>query len=162
MPKAKKSSKRKKFDYNQDRKKMRKRSNKKYNPRIENSQIRNAWDNKKSTAKNLLGLMGLAFDPNRTVPIKKSSLLGPDKATKAPTGIVTKPYVLNRDGPGREELLPGHAQTDQEEDQRVHAVPPGRLRRLHGLARRSVAAARGKAAEPVLDSFPPACQDVVV
>nr|XP_040038100.1 LOW QUALITY PROTEIN: nucleolar protein 16 [Gasterosteus aculeatus aculeatus] len=75
MPKAKKSSKRKKFDYNQDRKKMRKRSNKKYNPRIENSQIQNAWDNKKSTAKNLLGLMGLAFDPNRTVPIKKSSIL---------------------------------------------------------------------------------------
>uniref|UniRef100_G3QC96 Nucleolar protein 16 n=1 Tax=Gasterosteus aculeatus aculeatus TaxID=481459 RepID=G3QC96_GASAC len=62
MPKAKKSSKRKKFDYNQDRKKMRKRSNKKYNPRIENSQIQNAWDNKKSTAKNLL------------VPIKKSSV----------------------------------------------------------------------------------------
>nr|XP_040038501.1 LOW QUALITY PROTEIN: nucleolar protein 16-like [Gasterosteus aculeatus aculeatus] len=96
MPKAKKSSKRKKFDYNQDRKKMMKRSNKKYNPRIENSQIRNAWDNKKSTAKNLLGSMGLAFDPNRTVPIKKSSLLGPDKPTKAPTGIVTKPYVLNQ------------------------------------------------------------------
>uniref|UniRef100_A0AAQ4NP51 Nucleolar protein 16 n=1 Tax=Gasterosteus aculeatus aculeatus TaxID=481459 RepID=A0AAQ4NP51_GASAC len=95
MPKAKKSSKRKKFDYNQDRKKMRKRSNKKYNPRIENSQIRNAWDNKKSTAKNLQE-MGLAFDPNRTVPIKKSSLLGPDKPTKAPTGIVTKPYVLNQ------------------------------------------------------------------
>lgn len=71
------------------------------------------------------------------------------------------------DGPGREELLPGHAQTDQEEDQRVHAVPPGRLRRLHGLARRSVAAARGKAAEPVLDSlFLPrvrmsSCRDVV-
>uniref|UniRef100_G3QCA9 Nucleolar protein 16 n=1 Tax=Gasterosteus aculeatus aculeatus TaxID=481459 RepID=G3QCA9_GASAC len=41
-------------------------------------------------------LMGLAFDPNRTVPIKKSSLLGPDKPTKAPTGIVTKPYVLNQ------------------------------------------------------------------
>ncbi|KAL6098390.1 nop16 [Pungitius sinensis] len=95
MPKAKKSSKRKKFDYNQDRKKMKKRSNKKYNPRIENSQIRNAWDNKKSTAKNLQE-MGLAFDPNRTMPIKKNSLLGPDKPTKAPSCIVTKPYVVNQ------------------------------------------------------------------
>ncbi|KAM8899477.1 nucleolar protein 16 [Spinachia spinachia] len=95
MPKAKKSSKRKKFDYTQDRKKMKKRSYKKYNPRIENSQIRNAWDNKKSTAKNLQE-MGLAFDPNRTMPIKKNSLLGPDKPSKARAGIVTKPYVLNQ------------------------------------------------------------------
>nr|XP_040033412.1 nucleolar protein 16-like [Gasterosteus aculeatus aculeatus] len=99
MPKAKKSSKRKRFDYNQDRKKMRKRSNKKYNPRIEKlcTFLRHCASdyNKKSTAKNLQE-MGLAFDPNRTVPIKKSSLLGPDKPTKAPTGIVTKPYVLNQ------------------------------------------------------------------
>ena len=39
------------------------------------TQIRNAWDNKKSTARNLQE-MGLAFDPNRTVPIAKSRVSG--------------------------------------------------------------------------------------
>ncbi|XP_068587871.1 nucleolar protein 16 [Cebidichthys violaceus] len=98
MPKAKKSGKRKKFDYNLDRKKMKKQFIKKYNPRIENTQIRNAWDDKKSTSRNLQE-MGLAFDPNRTLPIARKSLLGEGKATKvtkAPVGIVTKPYVLNQ------------------------------------------------------------------
>ncbi|XP_059208377.1 nucleolar protein 16 [Centropristis striata] len=95
MPKAKKSGKRKNFDYNQDRKKMKKQFIKKYNPRIENRQIRNAWDDKKSTATNLRE-MGLAFDPNRTLPIKKKSLLRAEKETKAPVGIVTKPYVINQ------------------------------------------------------------------
>ncbi|GAA6232526.1 nucleolar protein 16 [Lates japonicus] len=95
MPKAKKSGKRKKFDYNQDRKKMKKKFIKKCNPRIENPQIRNAWDDKKSMARNLQE-MGLAFDPNRTLPIKKQRLLGDDKETKAPVNIVTKPYVLNQ------------------------------------------------------------------
>jgi len=87
MPKAKKSGKRKKFDYNQDRKKMKKKYIKKCNPRIENSQIRNAWDDKKSMARNLQA-MGLAFDPNRTLPIKNQK--------SAAVGIVTKPYVLNQ------------------------------------------------------------------
>ncbi|XP_038563956.1 nucleolar protein 16 [Micropterus salmoides] len=95
MPKAKKSGKRKRFDYNQDRKKMKKKFLKKCNPRIENPQIRNAWDDKKSMARNLQA-MGLAFDPNRTVPIKKKSLLGEDRETKASVNMVTKPYVLNQ------------------------------------------------------------------
>ncbi|XP_062289370.1 nucleolar protein 16 [Scomber scombrus] len=96
MPKAKKSGKRKKFDYNQDRKKMKKQYIKKCNPRIENSHLRNAWDDKKSTARNLQA-MGLAFDPNRALPIKKPRLLGGEgNTTKAPVGIVTKPYVLNQ------------------------------------------------------------------
>ncbi|XP_071362149.1 nucleolar protein 16 [Trachinotus anak] len=95
MPKTKQSSKRKKFDYNKDRKKMKKKFIKKYNPRIENSQIRNAWDDKKSMNRNLQE-MGLAFDPNRTLPIKKQSLLRDNKETKAPIGTVTKPYVLNQ------------------------------------------------------------------
>uniref|UniRef100_G3NFJ8 Nucleolar protein 16 n=1 Tax=Gasterosteus aculeatus TaxID=69293 RepID=G3NFJ8_GASAC len=95
MPKAKKSSKRKRFDYNQDRKKMRKRSNKKYNPRIVCTFLRHCASdyNKKSTAKNLQE-MGLAFDPNRTVPIKKSSVN--KDAEQHHHGIVTKPYVLNQ------------------------------------------------------------------
>ncbi|XP_034405360.1 nucleolar protein 16 [Cyclopterus lumpus] len=95
MPKAKKSGKRQKFDYNQDRKKLMKKFIKKCNPRIENKQVRNAWDDKKSMARNLQE-MGLAFDPNRTLPIKKSSLLGKDQVTKGPAGIVTKPYVINQ------------------------------------------------------------------
>ncbi|XP_037603888.1 nucleolar protein 16 [Sebastes umbrosus] len=94
MPKAKKSGKSKKFDYNLDRKKLKKKFIKKYNPRIENSQIRNAWDDRKSLTTNLQE-MGLASDPNRTLPIQRKSLLGKDKVTKAPVGIVTKPYVLN-------------------------------------------------------------------
>lgn len=95
MPKAKKSAKRKKFDYNQDRKKLKKKFLKKYNPRIENPQIRNAWDDNKSTARNLQD-MGLAFDPNRSLPIKKHRLLGEETETRVPTNIVTKPYVLNQ------------------------------------------------------------------
>ncbi|KAM9349033.1 nucleolar protein 16 [Symphorus nematophorus] len=95
MPKAKKSGKRKTFDYNQNRKKLKKKFIKKYNPRIENPQIRNAWDDKKSMARNLQE-MGLTFDPNRSLPIKKQSLLGDDRETKALASIVTKPYVLNQ------------------------------------------------------------------
>ncbi|XP_054481956.1 nucleolar protein 16 [Anoplopoma fimbria] len=95
MPKAKKSGKRKKFNYSQNRKKLKKQAIKKCNPRIENSQIRNAWDDKKTIARNLQE-MGLALDPNRTLPIMKKSLLGADKVTKGPSGIVTKPYVINQ------------------------------------------------------------------
>ncbi|XP_029375431.1 nucleolar protein 16 [Echeneis naucrates] len=95
MPKTKQSSKRKKFDYTKNRKKLKKQFIKKYKPRIENEQIRNAWDNRKSTARNLLD-MGLAFDPNRSLPIKKQRLLGDDREMKAPVRVVTKPYVLNQ------------------------------------------------------------------
>lgn len=95
MPKTKQSKRRKKFDYNQDRKKLKKKLMKKNNPRIENRQIRNAWDDKKSMARNLQE-MGLSFDPNRSLPIKKQIVLGKGKDTKASANIVTKPYVLNQ------------------------------------------------------------------
>ncbi|KAM3869073.1 nucleolar protein 16 [Diretmus argenteus] len=96
MPKAKKSSRRKKFDYGQDRKKLKKQFMKKQAPRIENSQIRNAWNDRKSTARNLQE-MGLTFDPNRSLPIKKLTMLsGVKERTPAPTTIVTKPYVLDQ------------------------------------------------------------------
>ncbi|XP_047463751.1 nucleolar protein 16 [Mugil cephalus] len=93
MPKAKKSSKKNTFDYNKNRKKLKKQFIKKYNPRIENTQIRNAWDRRKSLARNLAE-MGLAADPNKSLPVKKQALLGKDKETTA-VPIVTKPYVLN-------------------------------------------------------------------
>ncbi|MEQ2208898.1 Nucleolar protein 16 [Xenoophorus captivus] len=70
MPKAKQSKRRKRFDYNTDRKKLKKKFIKKAKPRIEHAQIRNAWDDNKSTARNLQE-MGLSFDPNQTLPIKK-------------------------------------------------------------------------------------------
>ncbi|KAF3705517.1 Nucleolar protein 16 [Channa argus] len=93
MPKAKQSNRRKKFDFNTDRKKLKKKLFKKNNPRIENAQIRNAWDDKKSTARNLQE-MGLAFDPNRALPIKKPRLVIEDTQAEAPVHVVTKPYVL--------------------------------------------------------------------
>ncbi|KAK5858908.1 hypothetical protein PBY51_003017 [Eleginops maclovinus] len=95
MPKAKKSGKRKKFNYNLDRKKMKKQHMKKCKPRIENSQIRNAWDDHKSTSRNLQD-MGLAFDPNRSLPIQKKSLIRENREKNAPGEIVTKPYVVDQ------------------------------------------------------------------
>ncbi|XP_022073635.2 nucleolar protein 16 [Acanthochromis polyacanthus] len=94
MPKAKKASKRHRFDYNKDRKKLKKQFIKKYKPRIEHPQIRHAWDDNKSTARNLQE-MGLTFDPNRALPVKKQRLIGEDGESKAAAGVVTKPYILN-------------------------------------------------------------------
>uniref|UniRef100_A0A3P9PBP6 Nucleolar protein 16 n=1 Tax=Poecilia reticulata TaxID=8081 RepID=A0A3P9PBP6_POERE len=95
MPKTKQSKRRKRFDYNTDRKKLKKKFLKKTNPRIEHAQIRNAWDNNKSMARNLQE-MGLSFDPNRTLPIKKQTLVGGDTDDRRPAHIVTKPYILTK------------------------------------------------------------------
>ncbi|TNM84410.1 nucleolar protein 16 [Takifugu flavidus] len=95
MPKAKKSGRKKKYNYEQDRKKLKKKLLKKYNPRIENPQIRNAWDNRKSMARNLQD-MGLAFDPNRSLPLKKASFFSGEREAKPSGSIVIKPYVLNQ------------------------------------------------------------------
>ncbi|XP_072119870.1 nucleolar protein 16 isoform X1 [Mobula birostris] len=92
MPKAKGKTRRKKFDYKANRKKLKRRMAKKAAPRIECAQIRNAWNNRKSVAQNLAE-MGLACDPNRTVPIKKT-----EKMEVSSTGgkqVVIKPYVIN-------------------------------------------------------------------
>ncbi|XP_015250157.1 nucleolar protein 16 [Cyprinodon tularosa] len=93
MPKVKQSKRRHKFNYNTDRKKLKKKFIKKSKPRIEHAHIRNAWDDNKSTARNLQE-MGLSFDPNRSLPIKKQTLLGEDD--NRPAQIVTKPYILNQ------------------------------------------------------------------
>ncbi|XP_061754788.1 nucleolar protein 16 [Nerophis ophidion] len=95
MANTKRSNKRKKFDYDKNRKNLKSRAIKKAKPRIEMQDIRNAWDQRKSTSTNLRE-MGLSFDPNRSLPIKKDSFFGPRKETKAPVNIVTKPYVVNR------------------------------------------------------------------
>ncbi|XP_037543721.1 nucleolar protein 16 [Nematolebias whitei] len=94
MPKTKQAKNRNKFNYTKDRKKLKRSFIKKSKPRIEDSQIRHAWDDNKSVAKNLQE-MGLSFDPNRSVPIQET-LLGENKDVKAPEHIVTKPYVLKK------------------------------------------------------------------
>lgn len=88
MPKAKHSRK-KKYDYDKNRKKQKKQFMKKYRPTIEDFNIRHAWDNYKTSQRNLQE-MGLAFDPNQTLPIK-----APD-GKPAPSPIVTKPYVMRK------------------------------------------------------------------
>ncbi|XP_055729845.1 nucleolar protein 16-like isoform X1 [Salvelinus fontinalis] len=95
MPKAKKKSKRNKFDYGKDRKKLKKQFKKREAPRIECPQIRNAWSDKKSVARNLRD-MGLAFDPNRALPIKTPAIAAVGRTEDAPAPkLVRKPYVLN-------------------------------------------------------------------
>ncbi|XP_077448618.1 nucleolar protein 16 [Stigmatopora argus] len=91
MPKAKKTRRKMKFNYNKDRKKQKKRMMKKVNPRIENKQIRDAWNPRKSIARNLRD-MGLASDPNLSLSTKKESLVG----SKTTGPIVIKPYVINQ------------------------------------------------------------------
>ncbi|KAG7484703.1 hypothetical protein MATL_G00052850 [Megalops atlanticus] len=92
MPKAKKSSRRKKYDYNKNKKKLKKQFKKKAAPRIECPQIRNAWNDKKSVAQNLKD-MGLAFDPNLALPMRKNKVPGAD-AEETVSPLVRKPYVV--------------------------------------------------------------------
>ncbi|XP_002740033.1 nucleolar protein 16-like [Saccoglossus kowalevskii] len=70
MPK--KQSKRKKYHYNVNRKKEWKKS--KRLPAIGCSQIKKAWDNTKSVKQNLSD-MGLAVDPNISIPIPTAKQL---------------------------------------------------------------------------------------
>lgn len=96
MPKAKKSHRKKKYDYNQDRKKLKRKFKKAQAPRIECPQIRNAWNDRKSVAQNLTD-MGLVFDPNRSLPVRKQTLLqvpGTAAEVEAPQHLVKKPYVI--------------------------------------------------------------------
>jgi len=97
MPKAKQSKRRKKFDYNKNRKNLKKTFQKKEAPRIECKQIRKAWNEKRTVARNLRD-MGLAFDPNLSLPIKKKSILFVEKDPEAPAParIIKKPYVVNQ------------------------------------------------------------------
>ncbi|XP_067852476.1 nucleolar protein 16 [Heptranchias perlo] len=95
MPKAKGKNRRKKFDYKSDRKKLKRKMLKKAAPRIECEHIRKAWNIKKSVAQNLAE-MGLASDPNRTVPIKKRKIMKMETASADGEGqVVIKPYVIN-------------------------------------------------------------------
>ncbi|KAJ8385414.1 hypothetical protein AAFF_G00189400 [Aldrovandia affinis] len=96
MPKAKQSSRRKKYDYNKDRKKLKRKFKKAAAPRIECRQIRHAWNEKRSAAQNLKD-MGLAFDPNTTLPVRKPMPQVPgseEEEAEVPQPLVIKPYVI--------------------------------------------------------------------
>lgn len=95
MPKAKSKKKRNTFRYNVDRKKLKRRNKKKVTPRIECSQIRRAWDDRKTVAQNLAE-MGLAVDSNKVLDIQKRKVTNMEvDQSEAPNKFIRKPYVIN-------------------------------------------------------------------
>ncbi|XP_068128935.1 nucleolar protein 16 [Hyperolius riggenbachi] len=78
------------YNYNIDRKKLKRRAKKKAAPRIPCEPIRNAWDYRKSVATNLAE-MGLAADPNKLLPICE----GTTGNTNVKQRTVRKPYVVD-------------------------------------------------------------------
>ncbi|TSP68532.1 Nucleolar protein 16 [Bagarius yarrelli] len=65
---GKKAGKRNTFNYNVDRKKLKKKMLKKYKPKIECDQIRKAWDPHKTASRNMRD-MGLLFGSKGVLPI---------------------------------------------------------------------------------------------
>ncbi|XP_019511110.1 PREDICTED: nucleolar protein 16 isoform X2 [Hipposideros armiger] len=95
MPKAKGKTRRQKFGYNVNRKRLNRNARRKAAPRIECSHIRHAWDHAKSVRQNLAE-MGLAMDPNKAVPLRKRKVKAMEVDLEGrPQEIVRKPYVLN-------------------------------------------------------------------
>uniref|UniRef100_A0A2K6RIY7 Nucleolar protein 16 n=1 Tax=Rhinopithecus roxellana TaxID=61622 RepID=A0A2K6RIY7_RHIRO len=95
MPKAKGKTRRQKFGYNVNRKRLNRNARRKAAPRIECSHIRHAWDHAKSVRQNLAE-MGLAVDPNRAVPLRKRKVKAMEvDIEERPKELVRKPYVLN-------------------------------------------------------------------
>ncbi|XP_058402309.1 nucleolar protein 16 isoform X1 [Diceros bicornis minor] len=95
MPKAKGKTRRQKFGYNVNRKRLNRNARRKAAPRIECSHIRHAWDHAKSVRQNLAE-MGLAMDPNKAVPLRKRKVKAMEvDVEERPKELVRKPYVLN-------------------------------------------------------------------
>lgn len=95
MPKAKGKTRRQKFGYNVNRKRLNRNARRKAAPRIECSHIRHAWDHTKSVRQNLAE-MGLAMDPNKAVPLRKRKVKAMEVDTEErPKDLVRKPYVVN-------------------------------------------------------------------
>ncbi|XP_075825699.1 nucleolar protein 16 isoform X2 [Microtus pennsylvanicus] len=95
MPKAKGKTRRQKFGYNVNRKRLNRNARRKAAPRIECSHIRHAWDHTKSVRQNLAE-MGLAMDPNKAVPLRKRKVKGMEvDMEERPKDLVRKPYVVN-------------------------------------------------------------------
>ncbi|XP_027752171.1 nucleolar protein 16 [Empidonax traillii] len=95
MPKAKGKSRRHKYSYNLNRKRLYRSARRRAAPRIACSHIRHAWDPSKSVAQNLAE-MGLSADPNKAVPIpKKPGMEAESSGQQSGKKIVRKPYVVN-------------------------------------------------------------------
>ncbi|KAK3524299.1 hypothetical protein QTP70_027028 [Hemibagrus guttatus] len=93
---GKRASKRNTFNYNLDRKKLKKKMIKKYRPRIECDQIRKAW-NPHRTAKQNMQDMGLTFGTKGVLPITSKARTCSRSYYKAgdePVDRVVKPYVV--------------------------------------------------------------------
>ncbi|XP_041078895.1 nucleolar protein 16 [Polyodon spathula] len=59
------------------------------------AQLRNAWNEKKSVAQNLAE-MGLAFDPNKALPVLRKKAAAMEIETSEASGtLVKKPYVVD-------------------------------------------------------------------
>uniref|UniRef100_A0A8C5UQ72 Nucleolar protein 16 n=1 Tax=Microcebus murinus TaxID=30608 RepID=A0A8C5UQ72_MICMU len=96
MPKAKGKTRRQKFGYNVNRKRLNRNARRKAAPRIECSHIRHAWDHGKSSVRQNLAEMGLAVDPNRALPLRKRKVKAMEvDLEERPKELVRKPYVLN-------------------------------------------------------------------
>lgn len=94
MPKAKGKTRKQKFGYNVNRKRLNRNARRKAAPRIECPHIRHAWDHAKSVRQNLAE-MGLAMDPNKAVPLRKRKMKAMEVDTEErPKELVRKPYVL--------------------------------------------------------------------
>ncbi|XP_051533714.1 nucleolar protein 16 [Myxocyprinus asiaticus] len=91
MGKLKKSRNRNTFNYNTNKKNLKKKLRRKGKPHIECPQIRKAWDDKK-TAKQNLQDMGLLLGTKGMLPIKVKQ----DKQEREPmeTNVLLKPYVI--------------------------------------------------------------------
>ncbi|VCW96644.1 unnamed protein product [Gulo gulo] len=95
MPKAKGKTRRQKFSYNVNWKRLIQNARWKAASWVECSHIRHAWDHAKSVQQNLAE-MGLAMDPNKVVPLRKRKVNAMDvDIEERPTELVRKPYVLN-------------------------------------------------------------------
>nr|XP_021523328.1 nucleolar protein 16 [Aotus nancymaae] len=95
IPKAKGKTRRQKFGYNVNRKRLNRNAQQRAAPRIECSHIRHVWDHAKSVRQNLAE-MGLAVDPNKVVTLRKRKVKVMEVDTEErPKELVRKPYVLN-------------------------------------------------------------------
>ncbi|KAK1343577.1 hypothetical protein QTO34_016357 [Cnephaeus nilssonii] len=88
MPKAKGKTRRQKFGYSVNRKRLNRNARRKAVPRIECSHIRHAWDHTKSVRQNLAE-MGLAMDPNKAVKAMEVDI------SERRQELIRKPYVLS-------------------------------------------------------------------
>ncbi|XP_061858431.1 nucleolar protein 16 [Colius striatus] len=96
MPKAKGKTRRHKYSYNLNRKRLYRSARRRAAPRIACPHIRHAWDPAKSVAQNLSD-MGLAEDPNKALPIPRKLREAGVESTRREQAqnLVRKPYVVN-------------------------------------------------------------------